>query len=76
MYRVGEDPFCLSNLAGDEVHAEILAKLGGMLEKELREQSDPRILGYGDIFESFPRFASFKPELKGFEGRGKYNPAT
>jgi len=75
LYRVSEDPFCLNNLAEDEAHAEILAKLGSTLEKVLREQSDPRILGYGDIFESFPRYASFKPDLKGFKERGEYNPA-
>ena len=59
----------------DEAHAEILAKLGSTLEQHLREQSDPRVLGYGDIFESFPRYASFKPSLKGFKERGEYNPA-
>ena len=33
------------------------------------------MLGYGDIYESFPRYMSFKPELKGFKERGEYNPA-
>lgn len=38
------------------------------------KQDDPRILGYGDIYESFPRYASFNPKLKGFKERGKHNP--
>ena len=75
LYKISEDPFCLDNLAGDEAHAETLAELRDRLESDLREQNDPRILGYGDIYESFPRYASFKPELEGFKERGKYNPA-
>jgi len=74
LYKISDDPFCLDNLAGDDAHAEVLAQLRGRLEKDLREQSDPRMLGYGDIFESFPRYASFKSELKGFKERGEYNP--
>jgi uncharacterized sulfatase len=74
LYRVDEDPFCLTNLAGEEAHANALAKLRNMLEKNLREQSDPRVLGYGDILESFPRHMTFKTELKGFKTRGEYNP--
>lgn len=53
----------------------ILVKLAGLLEKHLRVQSDPRILGCGDIFESFPIYANFKSELKGFKERRENNPA-
>ncbi len=45
---------CLVNLAGDEAYADVLAELRDKLEQDLRAQSDPRILGYGDIYESFP----------------------
>jgi len=74
LFRISEDPYCLNNLAGDEVHADVLAELRDKLEQDLQEQSDPRVLGYGDIFESFPRYASFKPHLKGFKEQGGYNP--
>lgn len=74
LFRVSEDPYCLNNLAADESYADTLAELSGMLEENLRTQSDPRVLGYGDIFESFPRYQSFKPNLKGFKERGEYNP--
>jgi uncharacterized sulfatase len=74
LYRVSEDPFCLDNLAGDQAHADTLAQLRTMLEAELRTQSDPRVLGYGDIYEGFPRYMSFKPELEGFKTPGEYNP--
>lgn len=74
LYRVSEDLACLNNLATEEAHGDVLAKLRNILEQDLREQSDPRVLGYGDIYESFPRYASFKPELKEFKERGEYNP--
>jgi uncharacterized sulfatase len=75
LFRISKDPYCLNNLATDETHADALAELRGTLEKKLHEQADPRVLGYGDIFESFPRYQSFKPGLKGFKESGKYNPA-
>ena len=45
-----------------------------MLEKALTEQQDPRVLGTGDIFESYPRVSSMRPALGGFAERGTYNP--
>lgn len=74
LYKVSEDLFCLTNLAEDEAHAEALAELRTILEENLRAQNDPRVLGYGDIYEGFPRYMSFKPELEGFKTRGEYNP--
>jgi len=74
LFKITEDPYCLVNLAGDEAYADVLAELRNKLEQELRAQFDPRILGYGDIYESFPRHMSFKPELEGFKERGEYNP--
>jgi uncharacterized sulfatase len=74
LFRITDDPYCLNNLAGDESHAGVLAELRDKLEQELRAQSDPRVLGFGDIYEGFPRHMSFKPELDGFKQRGEYNP--
>jgi uncharacterized sulfatase len=74
LFRITDDPYCLNNLAGDEAYADVLAELRGKLERELRAQSDPRVLGYGDIYESFPRHMTFKPHLEGFKERGEYNP--
>ena len=45
------------------------------LEAELTDQADPRVLGFGDIFDSYPRFANMRPKLlPGFAERGRYNP--
>ena len=74
LYNIIEDPFCLANLAAGDAFAEVLAELRDTLDQELREQSDARALGYGDVYESFPRHMSFKPGLQGFKTRGEYNP--
>jgi len=36
-------------------------------------QKDPRELGNGDIFESYPRFGSMKNHIGGFKKAGEYN---
>lgn len=74
LFNISDDPACLNNLADDDTYSELLAELRGKLESDLHKQADPRILGYGDIFESFPRYQSFSPDLKGFKERGQYNP--
>ena len=48
------DPDCVRNLAGNATHAEVKEKLWSQLERELKEQGDPRVLGKGDIFDFYP----------------------
>jgi N-sulfoglucosamine sulfohydrolase len=74
LYEVNNDFACLNNLAGESVYKNILNELRELLSNELQKQSDPRVLGYGDIFEGFPRYGVFDPELEGFNKRGEYNP--
>ena len=64
----------MENLAGKMEYEPVKEDLRNKLENELRIQSDPRILGYGDIYESFPRYGRFREELEGFSKRGEYNP--
>ena len=73
LYDMQADPNCLRNLAADPAHAQVRAELWGRLEKMLREQGDPRVLGYGDISDSYPRFAKMR-KYPGFREEGKYNP--
>ncbi len=54
LYNIVADPECLNNLASDEHFADVKAKLWGRLSAFLHETNDPRILGNGDIFESYP----------------------
>ncbi len=72
LYDIKKDAGCMKNLAGQPEYNQVRDKLRGMLEKNLTEQGDPRMLGYGDIFDSYPRYASMR-NLPGFREQGKVN---
>jgi uncharacterized sulfatase len=75
LYDIMSDPACVDNLAALPEHAALRATLRAQLEEELVRQGDPRVLGYGDIFDSYPRFAHMRPQLlPGFAEPGKYHP--
>jgi len=74
LYAIKKDPGCLHNLVEDPAYAKAASTLRAELEQVLKEQKDPRILGYGDIFESYPRFGGMRKKFKGFKQRGEYNP--
>ncbi len=73
LYDQVEDPYCLENLALNPEYKPILEQLGTRLEEALRKGGDPRILGYGDVFDSYPRYSSTR-DYPGFQTSGKYNP--
>ena len=73
LYHIKKDAACLNNLANDPNYSEQLATLKNQLFTSLKAQGDPRVLGNGDIFDSYPRFASMR-QFPGFKARGKYNP--
>ncbi|MBT7012590.1 MAG: heparan N-sulfatase, partial [Planctomycetes bacterium] len=54
LYQIDTDAECLRNLAGDPHYASIKAKLEAQMMEELTAQKDPRALGKGDVFESYP----------------------
>ncbi len=74
LFDLAADPGCMTNLAEDPKHSETLVALREQLRQELTQQGDPRMLGYGDIWESYPRFGRMRPEVGGFAERGEYNP--
>jgi N-sulfoglucosamine sulfohydrolase len=74
LYDVRRDPACLENLAEKPEHAKTRRHLRERLDALLREQGDPRVLGTGDVFESYPRMSKMRPELGGFAKQGQYNP--
>ncbi len=74
LYDIHNDPGCLINIAGDPSYNKIKDELSLLLENELINQGDPRILGSGDIFDSYPRISSMR-DYPGFRERGNYNPA-
>jgi len=75
LYDIRRDPACLENLTDSEEHAATKRALKAELFAKLRAEGDPRVMGNGDIWESYPRFNHMRPELGGFAERGEYNPA-
>jgi hypothetical protein len=53
LFRITEDPYCMTNLAGHAGHAHVLDALRKELKDELRRTGDPRIFGNGDVFDSY-----------------------
>ena len=74
LFDISRDPACLKNLAEDSAFKEVRDDLCTRLTETLTRQGDPRFHGYGDVWESYPRFGVMRPYLGGFAERGKYNP--
>jgi N-sulfoglucosamine sulfohydrolase len=74
LFDIVNDPDCIINLASKPEYSKIATQLRSKLEQILTEQGDPRLLGYGDIFESYPYYQKFNDIIPGFKERGKYNP--
>jgi uncharacterized sulfatase len=74
LFNIREDPFCMNDLADAPGYQQKKAELRDRLMTQLTEQGDPRALGTGDIFDSYPRVSPMRPELGGFAERGEYNP--
>ena len=54
LYRVAEDPECLHNLAADPGYAATVRGLRARMEGLLRQEQDPRTLGNGAVFDTYP----------------------
>lgn len=74
LYDIKNDPACVQNVAADPAYAAIKKELSAKIEANLKAQGDPRVLGYGDIFDSYPRISSMRA-FPGFRERRAYNPA-
>ena len=53
-FDLQKDPDCVNNLAMKKSYTEEKEYWSGILEKKLKEQADPRILGNGDVFDNYP----------------------
>lgn len=54
LYLVKKDQECMVNLSDQPEFGVIKAKLVRQMEKKLHEDKDPRILGHGAIFDTYP----------------------
>lgn len=52
-FKISDDPECLRNLAKDPQYAAQMKSLREQMEKLLRDEKDPRILGNGAIFDTY-----------------------
>ncbi|MFB3904942.1 MAG: sulfatase [Acidobacteriota bacterium] len=74
LFDIRKDPGCLTNLAGQPEFEKVRKELKAELEGALTAQKDPRMLGAGDIFDSYPRFSPMREHLGGFATADSYNP--
>jgi uncharacterized sulfatase len=55
IFNVATDPDCLNDLANSSEHAAIFATYKQQLAETLERTRDPRSLGYGHVWEDYPR---------------------
>ncbi|MGV3504737.1 MAG: sulfatase [Adhaeribacter sp.] len=60
LYDIKKDPGCLNNLINNPGYAQIKAQFAGRMENYLRQTQDPRVMGKGDVFESYKRFSPLR----------------
>ncbi len=60
LFDIRTDPACLTNLAGKPQHEATRQELAERLENYLRETGDPRVLGNGDIWETYERYSPIR----------------
>jgi N-sulfoglucosamine sulfohydrolase len=54
LYQISIDEDCVTNLADSKKFQKIKKELKNLLEKELKQQGDPRMFGKGAVFDSYP----------------------
>lgn len=76
LYDLENDPYCLKNTAGDEANKAIVQEMCDDLESLLQAELDPRVLGWGEIYDSYPDFQgpyTWSHTVEGWFEKGEYN---
>ena len=60
LFDIKKDPGCLNNLAGQSDVAKIDKQLRAQLQAYLKKTGDPRVLGNGDIWETYKRYSKIR----------------
>ncbi len=60
LYDIKKDPYCLNNLVDDPDFSEVLLDHRGKLQNRLELTEDPRVMGNGDVWESYIRFSPIR----------------
>ncbi|HLA41506.1 MAG TPA: sulfatase [Candidatus Glassbacteria bacterium] len=64
LYDLNKDPNQLNNVAGNPEYEKTVKELKAQLLEELRQTEDPRVMGQGDIFDTYPYFGEMRKESK------------
>ncbi|MHC4854775.1 MAG: sulfatase family protein [Planctomycetota bacterium] len=73
LFVLATDPECITNVADDPAYATVKLDLWKKLKAILAAQQDPRVMGNGDIFDSYPRTKNAMRNYPGHKTRD-YNP--
>lgn len=60
LYDLLNDPDCLRNLAANPAYAKVTREHRERLHAFLTTTGDPRVLGHGEIFETYPRYSPIR----------------
>src|SRR4030042_529952 len=63
LYDLRKDPAQLNNVADHPDYAKVKSKLAADLVAELKATKDPRIIGNGDVFDTYPYYGGM-PDSK------------
>jgi len=53
LYQIVDDPVCINNLAGEAAYDSVRKALKEQLFAELTKQEDPRMMGNGEVFDTY-----------------------
>ncbi len=76
LYHVGTDAACLVDRADDPRLAATVAALRTQMEAQLREEGDPRLLGRGEIFDTYPWYGSRGHAYDTWQRKQRAQPVT
>jgi len=54
LYNIQEDPYCMNNLTDNSYYTSKVEALREEMIRRLTEQGDPRMLGRGEVFMTYP----------------------
>lgn len=60
LFDIVHDPGCLTNLVAEPAFAKARAELSSQLTNYLKQTRDPRVVGEGDIWETYPRYSPMR----------------
>lgn len=61
LFDIKNDPYCLTNLAGNPKYADVEKEMKDALMSELKKSKDPRVVGPDkEVFDSYLRYSSIR----------------